>query len=218
MKGLGRNIKYWSIYCAKTIGLVWLMMAGIVAVTSFFDGDFQLMTFCSNLALYLAMSCVLLTFVYAFTNITTIFPITISNGTRRVSSLAGMIIVQHIFILLGMTISGVLLGVCRPGFFEVILSIWPLALGLFFAMMGLSCLIAVLCTKLGRVIGIILYIIVVIGSVVLISFGFISNSFDALALISMFGMIGILVGGLVFDVVMSVLLYLVNRNTEIKYA
>ena len=218
MKGLGRNLRYWFVYCAKTIGLVWLMMVGIVAVTSFFDGDFQLETFCTNLAIYFGMSCILINFVYAFTNVTTIFPITISNGTRRGVSLLAMILVQHIMLAIGLVFSAGALLFTDSNLMGLLIELWPMSLAGFFIMMGLSSLIALLCGKFGRVLGIIIYILAVVACVVLFTLGFIVDYFDAFKLLTMPAMISILAGSVVFDVIIGLLLYASTRKSEIKFA
>ena len=105
MTGLERNIKYWFSYVGKSIGQIYLMIIGIVAVMSFFDGRDFLTTFSKNLVMYLVMASAMSIMVFGFTNITVIFPTTVSFSSKRSTSLIGMNVAQHVMCLLSFAVA-----------------------------------------------------------------------------------------------------------------
>lgn len=163
-----RNLKYWAYYICKTSAQVVAMIIGIVAVTSLFDGAGFVNAFITNLPTYLLMMCLMIVVVYGYTNITTVFPVTVAFSTRRKSSIYGMMLVNHIIFAVLMTISVLSLMYSQPAIKELMPVLWPGVVGASALLMFFGNMVGVLSNKFGRTAGMIFYVIFV----VMISIGF----------------------------------------------
>lgn len=163
MTGLERSIKYWLFYTCKvsltTIG----MIIGIVAVISFFDGSGFVATFTKTLPLYLVLMCTLMVIVNGFTNITVIFPVTVSFGARRRTSVQGMAIANHLINLCCWLIAFASFYYAYPDYRSIIPALWPLLIAVFCFLMFLGNMVAVFSNKFGRTAGMIFYCVFVIA-------------------------------------------------------
>ena len=167
MTGLERNIKYWFYYVGKSMGLIYLMILGIVAVTSLLDGDNFMDRFSSNIAIYLTMASAMSVIVFGFTNITIMFPLTVSMSSRRSSSLIGMSVAQQIICLLSFVVSFLCALYKWPVLKEMLGVVIPAGLGVVGVVFFLGNIVAVLSERFGRTLGMILYIVFVM----LVTFG-----------------------------------------------
>lgn len=163
MTGLSRNIKYWMTYIVKSSASVLAMIIGIVAVSAFFDGSDFMITFTEQLPMYLLMMCMMIVVVFGFTNITVIYPVTISFGSRRSTSIVGMALSTHIctVVLAGLALASALYT--RPNMKQTVALLWPALIGLFCLLMFLGNMVAVLSNRFGRVAGMIFYIIFILA-------------------------------------------------------
>lgn len=158
-----RNLKYWFLYIGKTSLQVFGMIVGIVAVCAFFDGGNFFDRFISQLPMYLGMMCMMVVVVvYGFTNITTIFPMTVSLGARRSSSIIAMMIVNHVIFTILLAIAVASLIYSTPGLGEFVGVAWPLFIGVAALLMFLGNLVGVFSNRFGRTAGMIFYIVFVI--------------------------------------------------------
>ena len=219
MKGLGRNLKYWFTYFVKTFCLVAAMMIGITIVTTTMDGEFSIAKILNHSAGYVAFTAVLLVMVYAFTNVTVNYPLSVSFGSTRLPSLLGMEIAQHIITFIGLVIGIAFYSVNN---FEVVkeyLGLWPLILAAVFVMHALGALISILSAKFGKTLGMILYIAFVVTCTVAFTMFMFNSSSNAgaLATIASIPWALIALAGLVLDVLFFLALYAVLRNRNIDF-
>ena len=167
MTGLERNFKYWFYYIGKSMGLIYLMIIGIVAITSYLDAENFLERFSTNIAVYLTMASAMSVIVFGFTNITVVFPVTVSMSSRRSSSLIAMSVAQQILCLLSFVVSFFCAlyqwPILRDGLSVVI----PAGLGAVGVLFFLGNIVAFLSERFGRTLGMILYIVFVM----LVTFG-----------------------------------------------
>ena len=223
MKGLGRNLKYWFCYSLKIFLMITVMMVGIVTVTSFMDAEeFSIVTILGRSAGYIAFSTFILIMVNAFNNISVVYPMTVSLGSTRMPSLLGMNIGQHLVSLIGFVSAIICAIVASPNSWSLVISFWPVILAALFAFHAFGGLIAVLSAKFGKTLGMIIYVLTIIGACVLGGF-FISRfivrdsvsvgfSFDMSA-----GIMGLgLLVALVLDILFFLLLYMVVRNKNLE--
>lgn len=162
MTGLERDIKYWLFYICKVSLTTFAMIIGIVAVMSFADGSGFVETFFSTLPLYLILMCTLMVIVNGFTNITVVFPITVSFGSRRKTSVYGMAIANHIINLVCWIIALISLYYAYPEYRMLMPGLWPVFIAIFCFMMFLGNLVAVFSNRFGRTAGMVVYIAFVI--------------------------------------------------------
>ncbi len=163
-----RNLKYWAYYICKTSAQVVAMIIGMVAIISFFDGAGFFDAFITNLPLYLLLMCLMVVVVYGYTNITTVFPITVAFSSRRKTSIYGMMLVNHIIFAVLMTLSVLSLMYSQEAVRELMPALWPLFIGGSALLMFFGNMVGVFSNKFGRVAGMIVYIIFV----VILSVGF----------------------------------------------
>jgi len=220
MKGLGRNLKYWFTYLGKTFLIVYAMIAGIVAATTFFDGAPTIIDFFENMAAYSVMVSIILVMVYAFTNMAAIFPMTVSLGTRRKTSILAMTLVEHAVILISIVLALIFLTLASKDYIVLAIKYWPLVVGTFFFLMTMGNFVAVLSAKFGRVLGMILYI----ASVIACSIGATMLFLRTEEVLGFFGgfnmglMLAFMALAFVLDVLMTVLLNASVRKIELKFA
>lgn len=163
MTGLERNIKYWFSYVGKSLGLIYLMIIGIVAVTSLLDGDNFMDRFSSNIAIYLTMASAMSVIVFGFTNITVMFPVTVSMSSRRSSSLIGMNVAQQVLCLLSFVVSFLCALYKWPVLGEMLSLVIPVGIGVVGVLFFLGNIVAFLSERFGRTLGMILYIVFVMA-------------------------------------------------------
>ncbi|MBO4678272.1 MAG: hypothetical protein J5626_01235 [Lachnospiraceae bacterium] len=204
MTGLERNLKYWFLYVGKSLGLIYLMIIGIVAVTSLLDGDNFMDRFSSNIAIYLTMASAMSVIVFGFTNITVMFPVTVSMSSRRSSSLIGMNVAQQVLCLLSFVVSFLCALYQWPILGEMLSLVIPVGLGLVGVLFFLGNIVAFLSERFGRTVGMILYIVFVmaITFAVVLGAGMIGND-TFMAAAANINAIAILIcaGGILLDVV-----------------
>ena len=220
MKGLDRNLKYWLMYLAKTTGLTTLLILGITALTSLMDGADFVETFMNMVPTYLLMMVCIITVVYAFVNISVTFPMTVAFGSTRRSSLAGMVISNHVIgaVLFALAIASVCLSNASRATF--ILAYWGDVVGAFFIMMGVGNFVSFFTGKTGRIVGILLYILTVIvcciGGVYVAMLGM-DMILAGIEVLTIGNGILMLLIGLVFDILGFITLYLGMRKQELKF-
>lgn len=192
MTGLERNIKYWLFYICKVTLTSFAMIIGIVAFMSFSDGSGFVATFTKMLPLYLILMSVLMVIVNGFTNITVVFPVTVSFGARRKSSVYGMAIANHIISIVLWTVA---LGSFYYAYTEyrmVIAALWPMLIGIFCLMMFLGNLVAVFSNRFGRTAGMIFYIVfVILVTVLVVTFINEAGALGALLTVAMVNIFGL---------------------------
>ena len=163
MTGLERNLKYWFTYIGKTMGLTYLMIIGICAVMSFFDGGNFLDTFSKYIVTYLIMASGMSIIAFGFTNITTIFPLTVSFGSRRSTSLIGMNVAQHVMCMLSFAFA-LLCGLYRSPEARAYVGILiPVVIGGVCLLFFMGNIVAFLSDRFGRTIGMILYVVFIMA-------------------------------------------------------
>lgn len=167
MTSLERNFKYWFLYVGKSMGVIYLMILGIVAITSLLDGDNFMDRFSSNIAIYLTMASAMSVIVFGFTNITVMFPVTVSMSSRRSTSLVGMCVAQQVICLLSFVVSFLCALYKWPSLKENLVVLIPAGLGFVGVIFFLGNIVAVLSERFGRTLGMILYIVFVM----LVTFG-----------------------------------------------
>ncbi len=223
MKGLGRNINYWFNYSLKAFLMVTAMMVGIVTVTAFMDADpLSISSILGRSAGYIAFSTFILIMVNAFNNIAVVYPMTISLGSTRMPSLLGMTIGQHLVSLIGFAVAIIFFIIARPDMSSMFITFWPLVLALLFASHAFGGFVAVLSAKFGKILGMILYLVSIVGITILGVYflsGFIldgSASADFALNINPGLMIVILFAPLVLDALFFLLLYAIVRNKNLE--
>jgi len=172
MTGLERNLKYWFSYVGKSIGQIYLMIVGIVAVMSFLDGSDFLMTFSKNLVMYLVMASAMSIMVFGFSNITIIFPTTVSFSSKRSTSLIGMTVAQHVMCILSFAVAFVFGLYIEPNFRPMAGPAIPVVLGGICFLFFIGNIMAVLSDRFGRTLGMVLYMLFVFALVFVIVFGY----------------------------------------------
>ena len=223
MRGLGRNIKYWFTYSVKSFLMVTAMMVGIVAVTSFMDGDkLDLAGALVRTAGYVAFSTFILVMVNAFNNLSVCYPMTVSLGSTRMPSLLGMTVAQHFVTLIGFGIAIVFILVAAPESAGMILGSWPLLLTLVFVIHAFGGLISVLSAKFGKLLGMILYIAAIIAVTVCGVYfitGFIlegTMSFSLPFSLSIGTYLLAMLASFILDALLFLLLFAILRNKNIE--
>jgi len=220
MTSLERNLKYWFYYVGKSMGLIYLMIFGIVLVTSLLDGDNFMDRFSSNIAMYLTMASAMTVIVFGFTNITVMFPVTVSMSSRRSSSLIAMSIAQQVICLLSFVISFLCALYKFPFLKDYLVLVIPAGLGAVGVLFFLGNIVAFLSDRFGRTLGMILYIVFVMAITfgVVMGVGLISSEMFETAMVNP-GPIAIIICavGILLDVVGILLLSLGLNKKEIKF-
>ncbi len=219
MKGLVRNIKYWFYYSGKTFCMVAAMILGICVMTTLFDGEFNFKTLAGNVAYYLVLMVSILTMVYAYTNITIVFPMTVGFGSTRLPSIMGMQVAQHVFTFIGAGIAVLVTVLSGSAVTQILAVYWPLALALVFIVHAFGNLISFFSMEFGKTLGMILYI----ASVLIVSIGgaifFMSvklSKFDVTGLSTGIQLL-IALAALVLDVIFAMLVYLGIRKKNLNF-
>ena len=222
MKGIGRNIKFWSITMQKmTLYMVFMILA-ILTFMTFMDGGNLMEELGRTLPNYLIMVSFMSIFMNALNSMCTYFPMTVSLGSTRKQSYLAMQIVQHL--ILGELV--VMIYACYHfltaesdrGFFAD----YPLLLlGLIFLVQGFGDLVSASCLRFGRSIGVIVYLAAI---VILVAAGVgiaLSGALDALAIGGSMEQLltapWILLLGIFVDAIMIVILYLQVRKSTLQF-
>ena len=220
MTGVERNLKYWFYYIGKSMGLIYLMILGIVAVTSLLDGDNFMDRFSSNIAMYLTMASAMSVIVFGFTNITVVFPVTVSMSSRRSSSLIGMNVAQQVICLLSFVVSFLCALYKWPVLKDYLVIVVPAGLGLVGVLFFMGNIVAVLSERFGRTLGMILYIVFVMAITMGIVLGMNMIGRDTfMVALAAGGPIAILIcaGGILLDILGVWILSAGINKKDIKY-
>ncbi|MBO4615714.1 MAG: hypothetical protein J5717_00025 [Lachnospiraceae bacterium] len=223
MTGLERNIKYWFFYIGKTMGLTYLMIIGICAFMSFFDGGNFMEVFSKNIVTYLIMASGMSIMAFGFMNITTIFPITVSFSSRRSSSLIGMNVAQHVFCLLSFALAFACYLYISPDVRPYAGAASPLVVGIVCILFFMGNIVAYLSDRFGRTLGMILYMVFVlavcIGGIIVGVAVVRKGSSLIPALLTSIGALSVIIcaAGIILDAIGIWLLAAGIKNKDIKF-
>lgn len=223
MTGLERNIKYWFFYIGKTMGLTYLMIIGICAFMSFFDGGNFLETFSRNIVIYLLMASGMSIMAFGFMNITTIFPITVSFSSRRSSSLIGMNVAQHVFCLLSFAFAFACFLYISPDSRPYAGAAAPLVVGVVCVLFFMGNIVAFLSDRFGRGLGMVLYfvfvMVVCVGAIFVGMAATKKGSTLIPALLTNVGALSVIIcaAGIILDAIGIWLLAVGIKNKDIKF-
>ena len=223
MTGLERNLKYWFFYIAKTMGLTYLMIIGICAFMSFVDGGNFMEVFAKNVVMYLIMASGMSIIAFGFTNITTIFPVTVSFSSRRSSSLIAMNVAQHVFCLLSFAFAFACAVYVYPDIRPYVGACIPAIIGATCLLFFMGNIVAFLSDRFGRTLGMVLYIVFVLAVSVGCVFGIavLTRGEGALfaALVTNINALGVIVCavGILLDALGIWLLAAGTKNKDIKF-
>ena len=223
MTGLERNIKYWIFYIGKTMGLTYLMIIGICAFMSFFDGGNFMEVFSKNIVTYLIMASGMSIIAFGFMNVTTIFPITISFSSRRSSSLIGMNVAQHVFCLLSFAFAFACFLYISPEIRPYAGAAAPAVFGGVCVLFFMGNIVALLSDRFGRALGMVLYMIFVlavcVGSIFLVTALTRKESTLLPALLTNVGALSVIIcaAGIILDAIGIWLLAVGIKNKDIKF-
>ena len=221
MTGFDRNLKYWFYYVGKSMFYIYAMIIGIVAVMSLLDGSNFVDTFTENIVLYLTMASAMSVIVFGFTNITVMFPVTVSMSSRRRTSLVAMNVAQQVIGLLSFTISFICALIKWPMLKEMLSLVIPAFLGLIGVLFFLGNVVAFLSERFGRTVGMVLYIIFIFVIVFVCTLGICvvktGRTFSVIMANPQAFAILFCAAGIILDVLGVVLVSAGLNKKEIKY-
>lgn len=171
MSSMGRNLKHWLFYQAKTAGLTFVMIIGMVSVFAFASGGNFIEKYLEILPLYLGLMATFSIIVNGFTGISVIFPVTVSFGAKRRDSVVAMALSVHVVAVIEYGITFLALYFAKPEIGILLKELWPIFIAVICFVLALGNLVALLSNRFGRVAGMICYAIIILVAVVGIIMG-----------------------------------------------
>lgn len=222
MAGLKRNLRYWMSFMQRQMLAVLLGIVAMLVAFSLLWGENILEIYLERMPMYLAMMIMITILSNAYAGMTTYFPMTISLGSDRKSSLIAMVLSNH---LMQLELVLVCILPTLPYGFHGDVGKWSmavmLALALAFFMLGLGAVISILAVRASRTVVFLVYvlslIITILGVIVVLilieeQVIVLGLTLEELLMSPLF-----LVIGIVFDVVMECVMYKVIRNKDLQF-
>jgi len=200
-----RALKFWLGFFLQCTGIIFGMIVLIVALTSLFDGGDFLTVFLRDLPVYLLMACVMMIMVYGFTAISIYFPMSVTFGSRRSPSIIMMCISEHIISIVAMAVSFGALLYTKPELRDIAKACWPFVVAVLAAIMVAGNLVSLLSNRFGRVVGIIIYIVMVFSISVCLGLVLSGTAVDLLEKVASFNVFGLGVLATVIVIILDIL-------------
>lgn len=220
MKSVGKNVTFWIWMLNKTVLSMLACVLLIGVMLSFTEGNVM-----EGLADFIPGYLFLITFLVIFINAmnaTTIyFPVSISFGSARKQSCIGMQIAQH-FVVIEMVLLLLLCNCIFPeSTQERLMTQYPIGfVGVFLFLLGLGTMISAITIRCGRVLGVIVYIVVLLaismGGTFMV-FTAMNSSYGLDRLLYFLESPMVLPIGLLLDIGMAVVHYLTVRKMDLRF-
>lgn len=160
MDGLIRNLRYWSRTAGQVVLTIVAMVLGISIVTEWEEIGSIPLAFCVTMSRYGAGYMVFIMGILGLTGINTYMPFTLSMGSTRRDSFIGMEVMLH---LAGLVAIGIIMG---SGIFagrEVNSMLFVSNTLLLMVSVALGNLLGWSYLRFGKVVGLTLYILLIVG-------------------------------------------------------
>lgn len=162
MKEFVKNMKYWG-YTLETISLGMILVALIVVafMTVIEGGDF-FHTFFEQVPYFLMMMMGIGSFVNVINGINIYLPLTVSLGSTRKDSFIGMQLTQHLIMVQNLILFCLLISIGSKDLFRLISLFMPTVIGICLFLIAMGNVIGAFYMRFGRIVGMILYVVIMI--------------------------------------------------------
>lgn len=225
MKDLNRNLRYWLRNMGIQVLTMIMVLLVMVVLMSYMEGENIFEVFWSRFATYMVLIMFIFTFSNSFSSVSIYFPLTVSFGSDRKSSFVAMQIAQHLMTLVLLVIGIFSMSYAWfEGIKEIMVAVVTIALAVMFFLQGLGAGISTITLKFGRNVGMAVYIIGVV--VTMLTIGIVAGFAvvradtwsvtpeDILQLIK----IWLPIAAILFDAIMVAVLYKYMRKCDLQFA
>ena len=210
MKGYLKSICYWAYFMEMLFFSMLGTVVLIFAIYAFMDaGGTSWYRWVVN---YFPMMGVIFPVAGGMNMANMQVPLALSSGSTRKETAFGVLVMMHV-VMFQMWIFGVIGNTLLPEVYHSDEYTWVCGL-IFLISCGIGTGLGAAILRFGGKVGMIIYILMIV--LVVVSIGLVSalSGFDAI--FPLISSAGILVAGVVFDVIMAIAFYLAIRNYEVR--